>query len=279
MKKQFIFFTIVLLSSSYSWSADSYRVNASSSQNITAFSVCKSITNNSTKDIFVPAKTSGEWNAFLANLPSNVTATNCTVTAPTSMSLLAGARACGCDSVDKFDGLQVGDLMIILAYRMGPLSSDPAGWTILDDNYSVASGYYSKKWYRFATTADVSSGIGHFVYVNQAEAVMQVVFRGVDTSAPFAAHQVAIGNGTTMTYPTLITTKSNTLLFATAEGAGVSTLPTGATTGSFTDIWNSSTYGTRLSYKVLASPGSTGTVTGTQPSMPWAASLIAINGQ
>lgn len=71
---------------SYMWGIDTvatgYKLNDSTTRSveINAWSNCKALWNNSTtKDYFIPTKTSGEWTAFLNNTPSDITKYNCPV--------------------------------------------------------------------------------------------------------------------------------------------------------------------------------------------------------
>ena len=43
---------------------------------------CNKVTNNSGHDLFVPTKTTGEWNAFSANKPSGVSIATCQICTP-----------------------------------------------------------------------------------------------------------------------------------------------------------------------------------------------------
>lgn len=64
--------------------SDGYRLNAGNVQDITIndSGARKKITNNSGKDLFIPTKTTAEWNAFVANKPSGVIVEeSCTPTA------------------------------------------------------------------------------------------------------------------------------------------------------------------------------------------------------
>ncbi len=56
-----------------------WRVNNGIASNVTIYdgTTCQKITNSSGKDLFIPTKSSGEWNAFVANKPAGVTVENC----------------------------------------------------------------------------------------------------------------------------------------------------------------------------------------------------------
>ncbi len=57
--------------------AQSYRVNNGASIDINEWSVCKKVTNNTGKDIFVPTNTSNEWNQFRTYYPSGISLGTC----------------------------------------------------------------------------------------------------------------------------------------------------------------------------------------------------------
>ena len=54
-----------------------YRVNNGASTDINEWSVCKKVTNNTGKDIFVPTNTSNEWNLFRTYYPTGISLGNC----------------------------------------------------------------------------------------------------------------------------------------------------------------------------------------------------------
>jgi len=55
-----------------------WRVNNGAVRDITIYDgTCKKITNNSGKDLFIPTKTSAEWNAFETNHPAGITIAPC----------------------------------------------------------------------------------------------------------------------------------------------------------------------------------------------------------
>jgi len=57
--------------------AQYYRVNNGASIDINEWSVCKKVTNNTGKDIFVPTNTSNEWNQFRTYFPSGISLGTC----------------------------------------------------------------------------------------------------------------------------------------------------------------------------------------------------------
>lgn len=57
--------------------AQYYRVNNGTTATINEWSVCKKVTNNTGKDIFVPTNTSNEWNQFRTYFPSGISLGNC----------------------------------------------------------------------------------------------------------------------------------------------------------------------------------------------------------
>jgi hypothetical protein len=73
--------TLILLMVSAGAQADTcgtgkcWRLNNGASQNISEHSVCKFITNNSGKDVFIPVQTSAEWTAFWNNAPAGLALT------------------------------------------------------------------------------------------------------------------------------------------------------------------------------------------------------------
>jgi hypothetical protein len=73
-----------------------FRINNGNNQDILKFNICRTISNASGKDIMVPTNTSGEWSAFLAALPTGVTATALTCcTCPNSSVVVLGAACSG----------------------------------------------------------------------------------------------------------------------------------------------------------------------------------------
>jgi hypothetical protein len=57
--------------------ADSYRVNNGTRVQINEHSTCRNVENTSGRDLFVPTRTSAEWQSFRDNFPSGVTLTGC----------------------------------------------------------------------------------------------------------------------------------------------------------------------------------------------------------
>lgn len=72
-----IFFALLLGNAIPAHGANSYRLNASSSVTVSEHGVCRTLTNGPGADYLVPTKTSTEWQAFLANLPSGVSIGDC----------------------------------------------------------------------------------------------------------------------------------------------------------------------------------------------------------
>ena len=75
----FAVLAIILLGAAVAVASDSITVNYATNQNITAFSTCKSVTNNSSTGLsmYVPTVTEAEWSSFYTNPPSGVTAATC----------------------------------------------------------------------------------------------------------------------------------------------------------------------------------------------------------
>ncbi len=57
--------------------AQIYRINNGSSQEITAHTVCQSVTNSTGRDLMVPTGTAAEWLAFRTNFPTGVVLASC----------------------------------------------------------------------------------------------------------------------------------------------------------------------------------------------------------
>lgn len=76
--------------------ATSYQVNYGANQNITEWSTCKKVTNNSVtgKAIFVPTKTNTEWSSFYANPSSGVTAATCQCSVASGTNWTVGSSTC-----------------------------------------------------------------------------------------------------------------------------------------------------------------------------------------
>lgn len=68
---------IALLFPTVASASDSYTVANGTYQNITAFSECKRITNNSGHSLYVPAVNSGEWSNFYGISHTNVQVAAC----------------------------------------------------------------------------------------------------------------------------------------------------------------------------------------------------------
>ena len=76
--KGFILITFgVLIAGDLANAAQYYRVNNGASIDINEWSVCKKVTNNTGKDIFVPTNTSNEWNQFRTYFPSGISLGDC----------------------------------------------------------------------------------------------------------------------------------------------------------------------------------------------------------
>jgi len=54
-----------------------YQVNSGATVAVNEWSVCKNVTNNNAKALFVPTNTSAEWSAFITNKPADVTLADC----------------------------------------------------------------------------------------------------------------------------------------------------------------------------------------------------------
>ena len=79
--------------------ADYYRLPNGLVLDITEHTVCKTVENNSGKDIFIPTKTSTEWSEFRTHYPTGVVLTVCVVVECTSI------KSCwflypGCEPLD-----------------------------------------------------------------------------------------------------------------------------------------------------------------------------------
>lgn len=61
------------------WASDGTTVNAGATQDITAFSVCKRVTNGAGASLYVPTTSAGEWASFYNAPPTGVTAGLCVV--------------------------------------------------------------------------------------------------------------------------------------------------------------------------------------------------------
>jgi hypothetical protein len=59
------------------WASDGTTINAGATQDITAFSVCKRVTNGASASLYVPTKSAAEWSSFYDHPPSGVTVLNC----------------------------------------------------------------------------------------------------------------------------------------------------------------------------------------------------------
>lgn len=100
---------------------------------------------------------------------------------------------------------QVGDLLVIFAYRDGNNTSPslPAGWT----NIGTANGgtnNSSRLAYRIATVTNTSSGTW-----GNATGLVVHVYRGQNTVTPIGGDGNVGGNNTTVIYPTLTMTQTD----------------------------------------------------------------------
>jgi hypothetical protein len=86
-------FAILLLTVSVAEASDGTTLANGASQNITAFSVCKSVANNSGQSLYIPTTSSGEWSSFYNTSHTGVTIAGCNTT---------------CDSFEYFDGYGYG---------------------------------------------------------------------------------------------------------------------------------------------------------------------------
>lgn len=73
IKREIHFIALIMLSASLSFAAQMYRVNKTTTVNVVEWSDNKNVTNNCTRDIMVPTKTSAEWTSFKNNKPACVT--------------------------------------------------------------------------------------------------------------------------------------------------------------------------------------------------------------
>jgi len=76
--KSFILITFgVLIAGVLVNAAQYYRVNNGATVTINEWDVCKKVTNNTGKDIFVPTNSSNEWNQFRTYFPSGISLGTC----------------------------------------------------------------------------------------------------------------------------------------------------------------------------------------------------------
>lgn len=75
-------FSAALLVAGIAVASDSFTVAYGSNQNITAFSICKKVTNSSPTglSVYVPNTTAAEWSSFYGSPPSGVSAGQCIAT-------------------------------------------------------------------------------------------------------------------------------------------------------------------------------------------------------
>lgn len=76
-KKVIIVFFILLALVIIVFAADYYRINSGDGQLIDEHNQCRIVSNGGSNDIFVPTKTSQEWEDFRNNAPGSISFSSC----------------------------------------------------------------------------------------------------------------------------------------------------------------------------------------------------------
>ncbi len=128
--KRFVILTFILISASRTSAADSYQVTAGGgSQYIAEWGLCATVTNNKSKDLFVPTKSTAEWLAFLAATVANVSVSR---QGCSCRSLLAmGNTTDGIYSIDPDGAGPIGSLNVYC-----DITTDGGGWTLVGRSIS-----------------------------------------------------------------------------------------------------------------------------------------------
>lgn len=242
---------------------------------------CYTITNNGSKSIMVPAKTSNELTSFINATIPNVTKTPCIAYVASTHDVHSGNWTSNC-TTNKPSGLQVGDLIILYIYEYDysspPALTPPSGFTAIGSMLGPqCSNFYSQVYYKIATATEVAAstlGVTRNVGTFNNCGVMASVYRGVDSTSPFVGIAKNTGSSTTATFNSVTTTKADSLSIALAEScAGVPSTPAG-----YTSNYSSSDLYTRISSKIIPSVGATGSFTaGSGGSGQWATTHIIFN--
>ena len=80
----------IFLGITLAYAATNYDVVTSSYSVINEWLVCKRVTNNLQKNLFIPTRTQNEWSRFLSNTPTGIIISSCTSAAPAGLSASAG---------------------------------------------------------------------------------------------------------------------------------------------------------------------------------------------
>ncbi len=241
---------------------------------------CYDVTNNGANDIMIPAKTVSELDSFIAATTTNVTKTPCVSFVAATDDIHTGNWTSSCYT-NKPPGLQVGDLILITIYESdssAPALTPPSGFTALGTMHGPqCSSFYSITYYKIATATEVaattlavSRDVGTFTNCG----IMASAFRGVDTATPLVDFTKNSGNGTTLTFNSVTTTKANSLSIAIGEScAGVPNTPGSG----YVSRYSSADMYSRLSSKVIENAGATGNFTSTAGSGEWLATHVVFN--
>jgi hypothetical protein len=261
--KTFILLSAVAFSAPPAFADPIFRVNHGTNQQIDKFGVCKNITNsNASKDVMVPTNTNGEWSAFLANPPSNVTVPDCS---PTFECLSSGTSG-GANSIATPSCLAAGDLIILFMYTSAgddfTGTTWPTGYQVLDNTYPVNGSYHSQKRYKIADATDVAAGS---ITVTKAtgwspgddNGLMAFVIRYVNQTTPIQTNTLnRLINSGSITYTGTTTTQNNSMIALIGETGVAPPAPSG-----YTANWSNATLGSSFSSKILPVAGATGSPT------------------
>lgn len=77
MNRPLLACVVLILMTASAWASDGTTVNAGATQDITAHSVCKRVTNNAGVSVYVPTTSAAEWASFYGAPPSAVSVSAC----------------------------------------------------------------------------------------------------------------------------------------------------------------------------------------------------------
>ena len=135
--------------------------------------------------------------AYATNAVGTSYGSDVTFTTSACSNIIFVAQATANGTTASIPAHNVGDLLLVFAYKSGNNTPPtvPSGWITI--NASGAANNSSSLAYRIATGSDSGSG---FTGANE---IVTLVYRGVSAVSPIGANGFQHANGTTVTYPAL----------------------------------------------------------------------------